>query len=403
MTSNVLLRGAASVAVALAHALCTQSAATAEVSQPTSVQLPMGRRTKIDPARLRAKMRTQRSIEELSLEVWIERWLDERSRSRERTWKTDAANLQHAVQQLRDQYGRSLPLRALTPRHVAGLVDVLREERAPRTVRHVYAALKLCLQSALIEGHLDQNPCCLPPGYLPPNVDADGSWRLGARYRCDELEQIISDPRVPEHRRVLWALLGIAGVRISEGVGLYWSDVIQRPQPARLHGPWIPWELRTERQWDPQLRKMVPLKTRVIRPVPIHPVLETMLALWKRSYEDARGRKPEGDALIVLTEEGRGMDKWSAHYALELDCAELGWNFRSPHAFRRTFHDLVRDNGCDENILEQVTHAKKRTVREGYTATSWARLSAEMLKIKIRAPNQHVLLPSSHGQQTLFI
>jgi len=35
---------------------------------------------------------------------------------------------------------------------------------------------------------------------VPPKRDKDGTWRSGAVFTREEVEQIISDPRIPEER-----------------------------------------------------------------------------------------------------------------------------------------------------------------------------------------------------------
>ena len=64
-------------------------------------------------------------------------------------------------------------------------------------------------------------------GELPKRVDKDPKWRASAIFTREELEQLISDVRVHPDRRVLYGLLGLAGLRIGEaaaralGTGAY--------------------------------------------------------------------------------------------------------------------------------------------------------------------------------------
>lgn len=51
-------------------------------------------------------------------------------------------------------------------------------------------------------------------------IDKDPTWRAGAVFTRGELEQLISDDRLPPDRRVLWALLGLAGLRFGEAAAL---------------------------------------------------------------------------------------------------------------------------------------------------------------------------------------
>jgi integrase len=77
-------------------------------------------------------------------------------------------------------------------------------------------------------------------------------WRATAVYTREEIEQLISDQRIPEDRRVLYALKALAGLRHGEAAELTWSryDTTQKPLAA----------IRLERT-----------KTKVPRQIPVHP------------------------------------------------------------------------------------------------------------------------------------
>src|SRR5262245_49869819 len=59
-------------------------------------------------------------------------------------------------------------------------------------------------------------------GELPAKVDKDPEWRTSATFTTREVEQLISDPRIPVERRVQYALKAIAGLRHGEVAGLSW-------------------------------------------------------------------------------------------------------------------------------------------------------------------------------------
>ena len=65
----------------------------------------------------------------------------------------------------------------------------------------------------------------------PKNRDKDSSWRDGAVFTRSELESLISDTRVPEDRRVFYALMGLAGLRSGEVAGLRWLDYESLVEP----------------------------------------------------------------------------------------------------------------------------------------------------------------------------
>jgi integrase len=82
--------------------------------------------------------------------------------------------------------------------------------------------------------------------------------------------QLISDARIPEDRRVLYALKALAGLRHGEVAGLTWRQYDATLEP--LGG------LSLERT-----------KTQVPRRVPVHPTLARALAEWKLSAWRRKG------------------------------------------------------------------------------------------------------------------
>jgi hypothetical protein len=66
---------------------------------------------------------------------------------------------------------------------------------------------------------------------LPRNVDKDPTWRADAVFTRDELERLLFDERVPVDRRVLYAVLGLAGLRFGEASALRWRSYDAAMQP----------------------------------------------------------------------------------------------------------------------------------------------------------------------------
>ena len=118
----------------------------------------------------------------------------------------------------------TLRLDEVRPRHVRDLVLGMRQagKLAPRSIRHVYATLATMFRTALADELVDSTPCILARGILPKKVDKDPAWRAQAIYTREEVERLISDSQIPEDRRVLYALKGVAGLRHGEAAGLRW-------------------------------------------------------------------------------------------------------------------------------------------------------------------------------------
>jgi hypothetical protein len=100
------------------------------------------------------------------------------------------------------------------PRHIRDLVLAMRKDGAlaPRSIRNVYGVLATMFRTAVADELIVATPCVLSRGILPKKVDKDPAWRATAIFTRPEVEQLISDVRIPEDRRVLYALKGIAGL-----------------------------------------------------------------------------------------------------------------------------------------------------------------------------------------------
>src|SRR4051812_12098427 len=106
-----------------------------------------------------------------------------------------------------------MSLAAVRPLHIASVIRTVRmAQRAPRTVRNVNAILKALFREASVAGHVEQTPCILGRAQLGKIRDARPEWRREAIYTKAELETLISDPRIPQDRRTLYALLGLAAL-----------------------------------------------------------------------------------------------------------------------------------------------------------------------------------------------
>ena len=148
------------------------------------------------------------------------------------------------------------------------LVLQLREagKLAPRTIHHVYHLTATLFRTAVAEELIDATPCVLQRGVLPKKVDKDPAWRVTAIYTREEIEKLISDRRITEDRRVLYALKALGGLRHGEAASLQWRQYDETMEP--LGG------LSLENT-----------KTQVPRRVPVHPALAAVL------------RRVEGDRL----------------------------------------------------------------------------------------------------------
>jgi integrase len=272
------------------------------------------------------------------------------------------------------------------PRHIRDLVRSLRAKgrMAPRSIRHVYGALHTMFRDAVVDELITANPCILKRGELPKLIDKDPTWRAGAVFTRGELEQLISDERIPPDRRVLYALLGIAGLRFGEAAALRWRCYDTTLEPLG--------RLLIATSWCTSKRTEKSTKTEQPRQVPVHPTLAKMLAAWKLgAWQVMMGRAAGPDDLIIPSRRGRNR---SRHHSLEKfreDLDRLMLRRRRQHDLRRTFISLARADGARRDVLETVTHGARGDILDMYTTLPWASVCEEVAKLKIRLVGGKVL------------
>jgi integrase len=258
-----------------------------------------------------------------------------------------------------------LLLAAVRPRQIRDLMLELRRDGklAPRTIHHVYHAIRAMFRDAVADELLDVSPCVLRKGVLPKKADKDPSWRETAVYSAEEVERLISDPRVLEDRRVLYALKGLAGLRHGEAAGLCW------------------------RQYDATLEPLGALslhrtKTQVPRRVPVHPTLARVLAEWKLAgFERTYGRPPTSQDLIVPSRNMTARSNHEAPKQLTADLELLGLRNRRGHDLRRTFITLAQVDGARRDLLQAITHGPRGDIVSAYTTFPWPALCAEVKEL----------------------
>ena len=158
----------------------------------------------------------------VTLNMFAERWLTDRERRKIRDVTNDRGRLtKHMLPVLGDT-----PIGELRPRHIRDLVRDWRsaEEMAPRTIRKVYGTLHTLFRDAVIDELIDHTPCVLSSKELGPNEDKDPEWRATAVYDRDEFIKLITSEALPPDRRMVYALMGLAGLRHGEMAGLHWRN-----------------------------------------------------------------------------------------------------------------------------------------------------------------------------------
>jgi len=275
----------------------------------------------------------------------------------------------------------AMQLAELRPRHVAAWIRTLRTttKLSPKSIRNAHGVLSSMLSRARFDELITDNPAKgLPPGVLPDNVRV----RQVAAFSRDEVERLIADPRIPEDRRMLYAIAAFTGARLGEICGMRWSDIDESARPLRR------WVLRT--QWNRQQ-----LKTSSPRDVPIHAELWQLLGAWRLvGWPRLTGRTPRADDLVVPQPDGAMHTPRAGADSLHGHAAAIGIETRTPqgmrdaHSFRRSFITLARTDGAPTDILERVTHNAKGAQIDAYTYFGWETLCAAVSALRLD-PRRH--------------
>ena len=309
----------------------------------------------------------------LTVEGWAKIWLEGR-RAKDLVIADDYGSRlkNHILPKL-----GAMKIRDVLPVHIEDLVKTLQDKAlAPRTVRHIYFQTHGMFQRAVRKGHLVVNPCNLEEDDLPAKVDHDPEWRSTAIYSRKEVEQMLTDERIPEDRRMYNALLLLAGIRFGEASALRWRHYDSSAEPLG--------RITVARSYSTKLKKEKEVKTKVPRAVPAHPVLAALLAEWRLSgWARLMNRQPGPDDLLIPSR--RGLNRSSNHMLKKLhqDLGRLGMRPRRQHDLRRTFISLCLGGGASKDILRWTTHSPEGDVMDDYTTLVWAPLCREVAKLEI--------------------
>lgn len=181
--------------------------------------------------------------------------------------------------------------RLLSELSVADIRALLaRDDLDPQTRRHHRSTLRRALADALRDGLVSRNVAALAPA--PPMQKAERTYLTTAQAR-----RVIEEAR-EERYWPLWVLILTTGLRVSEALGLAWSDVdlpnhslkVQR-QLVRLDGVWGRGKLKTR-----QSRRSIELVSRAVE----------ALTEQRRRQDADRGDYPRPiDGLVFTTERGQ--------------------------------------------------------------------------------------------------
>lgn len=326
----------------------------------------------------------------LTVQTYGEQWLKGREEDGVSTFKDERGRLRlHVFPHI-----GSMPLGEVRPRHIIELVkQVKRTKRlvatgpgkyahgedmvAPRTVLNVMAVVHTMFRDAVRAEFILASPVVLTRKDLPKKRDKDPEWRSTAIFTRSEIEQVISDERIPQDRRVFYALMFLTSSRFGEAAALRWRHYDTRPQPLG--------RISAALSYNTKKKKTKETKTEQPRTIPVHKVLAAILAEWKlEGFEHFFGLKPKPDDLIVPSRQGRNR---SANHMLKKfhkDLNKIGLRPRRQHDIKRTFKTIALDDGANESRLAWITHGRKNDIDGMYDEPPWGALCEVVLAMRIK-------------------
>lgn len=192
---------------------------------------------------------------------------------------------------------------------------------------------------------------------------------------------LITDMRLPERHRVLYAVEHLGGMRINEIGPRTWRDWLDEITPLG--------KLVIDTCWDPKKKVLKPAtKTGGAREMPVHPTLARILAAWRdEGWARCYGRQPGPDDYIIPAVDDGILSSSSSYKRLQEDLELLGRRRRRQHDTRRTFISLARADGAVGDLLRWTTHGPEGDdIVDSYTTPPWHTLCEQVAMLKFTLP-----------------
>jgi integrase len=203
-----------------------------------------------------------------------------------------------------------------------------------RSMANALTPPRLALDAAVAEALLDANPA---EQVVLPRRRAGRAWSIRERRYLTRAELVRLLDEVPPKWRPLFELLAATGLRISEAVGLRWSDLVLDGDTPHL-----------------QVRRAVvkgalvaPKSRHGARLIPLTAELATMLRA-------RRPRRAEDDAFVFSGRDGAASDQGSLRRRVLVPAAErAGLTGVGFHTLRHTCASLLIESGLSPLRLQR--------------------------------------------------
>jgi len=342
-------------------------------------------------AELRESETVSSRVGGLTVRAWGETWIAGRKAREKREWVNERAHLEYFVHPV------------LGERRLAEITDVVMLDWArslerfkgpsgktpsPTYVRKITASVRAMFKEAVRQHLIPENPCTWEDNDLP-ELEANARVMQDG-FTGAQVTQLISDPRIPEDRRMLYALELLTGMRTGEAAARTWAD--WEPQFEADLG-----RLTAKTAYNTRHHILKATKTRVEKWIPVHPTLAEMLEAWKREgWERYFGRAPRPEDLIVPAREGRGERGWTpkprnnsySWRTFKQDLTTLGLEAQRHYETRATFINLAEGGGAREEAVRRITHPSIRDAKDLYSRVRlrWPAMCQAVRSIQLSPP-----------------
>jgi integrase len=274
------------------------------------------------------------------------------------TFATYVARLQHIVNHI-----GHLQIGKLQPAHVRLMVSELQAKgMAPNTLYGTFALLRSALEQAVRDETIPRNPVSVvkPPRRKQSDVFTP----------TIEMFQTVLDSCQGTHWYALFLLLGSSGLRVSEALGLHWSDLDGEHLQVRhslLYRPPGSFDLGPTKTG---VARDVILTPRAVRALEAHRLIQIERQLAAEVWKDRN---------IVFTDDtGNYIQRTNVNQTLNRRLRKMGLPHFRVHALRHMCATLLLERGMalhavaqqlghstPTTTLSQYAHVTARQAREG--------------------------------------
>lgn len=297
----------------------------------------------------------------LTVEAWGEKWIEDRKARGKLEWIYERGHLQHYLYPVLG----SLPLDQANDvrlldwaRGLERMKGPTGKHPGPKYVRRITATVRALFKEAVKRHLVERTPCIWDNSDLP-EMEAN-SRVTGEGFDVRDVARLIGHPKVPEDRRVLYAMEFLTGMRTGEAAARVWRD--WDPEFLGQLG-----RLTVATAYNTRFRVLKSTKTRVEKWIPVHPALAAILEAWRREgFERFYGWKPGPDDLIVPATRGGPRNASHSWRCFQNDCGAAGVAKQRHYDTRSAFISIAEGAGADPAQVARITHASLNGAKDLY-------------------------------------